>query len=149
MSAADQSETDFADPAFQAKVSAYIAADDAAHAAWLARGDFKTLIDEAVEAGRAAWNANSELPSSDYPDTLVLIELDHRRAKPLIQALSRHKIGRTDIGSYVWSIGPWDLMNISGSYWAAMGTFRQQDATMEAFALALSKPGFELRIQRE
>ncbi len=140
-----ETETDMFDPAFAAKVAAYVAADDAAFAAWLATHDFDTLIGGAVAAGKAAYTAALSGPEMDDPvDTFAMIALDGRRSKFLVQELAERGIGRADLSSYTYDLTIVDIVKKKRTtHYAAYA------AGVEAFALALSVPGFELRIMRQ
>ncbi len=148
-----QLEADFpelVDPVFQAKVAAYVAADDESHAAWLAKDQFDALIDDALSKAKMVFAASAGMPEEESPRwTLAVIDLSHRRAKPLVQALARRSIGQSELWStYTWDV---DFGAIMGRRSAAVKTANsaQRHATVEVFALALSVPGFELAIWRE
>ncbi len=138
-------DTDMFDPAFAAKVAAYVAADDAAFAAWLDGDDFDTLIGGTVAAGKAAYTAALSGPELAKPvDTFAMIALDGRRSRHLVQALADRGIGRVDLSSYTYDITIMDIVKKKRTtHYAAYS------AGVEAFALALSVPGFELQILRQ
>ncbi len=135
-------ETDMFDPAFAAKVAAYVAADDATFALWLAGDDFGTLIENAIIAGKSAYAAALNGPEmADPVDTFAMIALDGRRSKYLVQELAERGIGRTDLFSYTYDITIRDIVKGKRTtHYAAYA------AAVDAFAVAVSKPGFELKI---
>ena len=132
-------------PEFHAKADALIAAEQAKFDAWLAEDRFGDLIDGALAKAKDAYQAALDGPEMDDPtDTFALIALDGRRSKPLIQALAERNIGEFDTAHYCYHLHVSDIVKRGRtSHWAAY------NACVEAFALALSEPGFEFSIWRQ
>ena len=133
------------DAAFDERARAYIAADDKAFADWLANDGFDALIDTALTIAKAEHKANVNMAEEPSPRaTIAMIDLGHRRARPLVQALDHRRIGQIDVSSYSWDVTLRDIIR-RGEF----NSYAQAEATVSAFAMALSMPGFELRILRQ
>ncbi len=77
-------------------------------------------------------------------DTFAMIALDGRRSKHLVQALVSSGFGRIDVATYTLDVTIADFVKRKRiTHYAAYA------AGVEAFALALSVPGFELQIMRQ
>lgn len=146
----DTSYPELDDPTFIKRFDAAVAVEQAEFDAWLAQDKFEELIDHALAVGRATFAASAGMAEEENPRwTLALIDLGHRRAKLIVQALQLKGVGHEEISStYSWDIGFADILGKRKAKFAGANS-AQMDATVEAFALALSKPGFELQIWRE
>lgn len=136
---------ELADPEFMKRFDAAVAVEQAAFDAWLAEADMAAHVNTALQAAREAKVANAALPEEENPRwTLALIEIGHRRAKPLVQALVRSGVGRVDWSTFSWDVSYRDLIKRS-----EFTSYAQVHAVVETFALELSRPGFEIMIWRQ
>ena len=131
------------------QVDAYLRKEEAAFAEWLAADAFDGLIDEALAAGREAYkDVFGQTAGSEGFSTFATIDLGHRRAKPLVQALRYRGIGEIEIETYTFDISADAILkkrHRRGQIHSALAA----NAAVEAFALVVSRPGFELNIHRE
>jgi len=131
------------------QVDANLRKEEAAFAEWLAADDFDGLIDEALAAGREAYkDVFGQTAGSEGFSTSATIDLGHRRAKPLVQALRYRGVGEIEIETYTFDISADAILKKRrrrGQIHSALAA----KAAVEAFALAVSQPGFELKIHRE
>jgi hypothetical protein len=133
------------DADFDARARAYIVADDKAFADWLATGDIDALIDRALTSAKAEHKANVDMVEEANPrSTIAMIDLGQQRSRLLAQALARRRLGQIDMSTYSWDLTLPDIIK-RGEF----NSYAQARATVEAFALALSVPGFELRMLRQ
>lgn len=131
------------------QVDAYLRKEEAGFAEWLAADAFDALIDEALAAGREAYkDVFGQTAGSEGFSTFATIDLGHRRAKPLVQALRYRGVGEIEIETYTFDISA-DAILKKRRRRGQMHSALAAKAAVEAFALAVSRPGFELNIHRE
>ena len=137
------------DPAFSAKAAVLIDAEEEQFQKWLSADAFDPLIDEALAAGREAYkDVFGQTAGSEGFSTFATIDLGHRRAKPLVQALRYRGVGEIEIETYTFDISA-DAILKKRRRRGQMHSALAAKAAVEAFALAVSRPGFELNIHRE
>ena len=137
------------DPAFHAKAAVFIDAEEERFQKWLSADAFDPLIDEALAAGREAYkDVFGQTAGSEGFSTFATIDLGHRRAKPLVQALRYRGVGEIETDTYTLDITADAILkkrHRRGQIHSALAA----NAAVEAFALVVSRPGFELNIHRE
>lgn len=133
---------EFDDPAFQAKFNTLHEANEKQFYTWLATADFEALIDTALAAGRAAYAlAPEDADDADRHRSWIRIDLGQRHnVKPMILVLQARGIGELQPHDLTYVIAPHEFLNRTGQHW------RAEREAVDAFALALSAPGFEMQM---
>ena len=133
---------EFDDPTFIARVRAFHEAEEKKYYLWLATADFEALIDNAIQVGRAAYAvAPDDASDADRHRSWVSIDLGQRHnVKPMILALQARDIGELLPHDLTYIVAPHEFLKRTGEHW------RAEHEAIEAFAMALTKPGFEMAI---
>ncbi len=146
-----QTETDYASmdtPEFKARADALIKTEQAKFDAWMVEEKFEEFIASAKAEARAAYKEAAHLPEvTDQRSTWLEIDMGHRRANHLVPELAQAGIGYFEPAAWSWFINSDHVIGKQrrGHY----GTRRQYNAAMDAFAMAISRPGFELKITHD
>ena len=133
---------EFDDPEFIARAKALHEASEKQFYTWRATADFEALIDRAIEAGRAAYDvAPQDADDADRHRSWVSIDLgQHHNVKPLILALQARDIGELLPHDLTYLVSTHDFLQRTGQH------ARAEREAIEAFAMALSAPGFEMQM---
>ena len=132
------------DPEFIAKFNAQHEADEKQFYTWLATADFEALIDTAIAAGRRAYAAApDDTTDADRHRTWVSIDLGQRHnVKPMILGLQARGIGELLPHDLTYIVHAFEFIDLTGRRW------RAESEAIDAFAMALSKPGFEMHMMK-